>query len=74
MLRVELALVIVEGTGRRRGSLRGLRWLDWDFDKPAVRWRAEFDKQRRDRTIPVSCTLADQVKALRLSLEAVGDG
>lgn len=42
--------------------------------KAAVRWRPEFDKRRRDRTIPVPRELADQVKALRLRLEVVGDG
>lgn len=52
-LRMELALLIVEATGRRIGSLRGLRWADWDFERPAIRWRAEFDKRRRERTVPI---------------------
>ena len=73
-LRMELALLIVEATGRRIGSLRGLRWADWDFERPAIRWRAEFDKRRRERTVPIPRELADHAKALRIKLEAFGDG
>jgi integrase len=73
-VRMELALVIAEATGCRRGNLRGLRWADWDFDQPTVHWRAEFDKRGYDRVMPVADGLAAKVKELRLQLEAFGDG
>jgi integrase len=72
-LRVELALVIAEGTGRRLGAIRGLRWSDWDFERATVRWRKEFDKKKYERIAPVDRDLADRVKCLRLKLEAFAD-
>jgi integrase len=73
-LLLELALIIVEATGCRLGSLRGLTWADWNFEVPAVRFSAEFDKRKRGRTVPVTRELAEAVRALRLQLEAFGDG
>jgi integrase len=73
-LRIELALVITEATGCRLGSLRGLRWADWNFEAPSVRFRPEFEKRKRGRTIPVTREVADEVKSLQLKLEAFGDG
>ncbi|MGH7358470.1 MAG: hypothetical protein ACREJR_06625 [Candidatus Rokuibacteriota bacterium] len=50
--RLELALVLAEATGRRLGAIRGLRWADLAKDPPAITWRAEYDKRRREQAPP----------------------
>jgi integrase len=62
---VELALVLAEGTGRRIGSIRRLRWSDISFDPPAILWRAEFDKRHREQLVPIPESLAVEIKAAR---------
>jgi integrase len=49
----ELALVLAEGTGRRIGSIEKLRWEDLDWAAQTIRWRAEFDKKRREAVVPI---------------------
>jgi integrase len=71
---LELALVLAEGTGRRIGAIRRLRWSDFSHDPPTIRWRAEFDKRRREHRIPIPDSLAAEVRAVRLRLAVVGDG
>jgi integrase len=73
-VRVELALVLAEATGRRIGSIRGLRWADINFNEPSITWRAEFDKRRREQTIPIPTELADELRSFRAQLGAFGDG
>jgi integrase len=46
-VRAELALVLVEATGRRAGSVRQLRWEDLDFAAAEITWRAEADKKHQ---------------------------
>jgi integrase len=70
--RVELALVLIEATGRRRGAVLHLAWDDIDFERQTIRWRAEGDKQRREWVIPMPVTLADELRASRRKLGAVG--
>lgn len=65
-MQLELALVIAEATGRRLGSIRQLRWHDWDFESNTVRWRAATDKKRHDAVIPVPESLINEVKAFRV--------
>jgi len=71
--RLELALVLAEGTGRRIGSIRRLRWSDIGFDPPSILWRAEFDKRRREQRVPMPEALAAEIKTARARLAAVGD-
>lgn len=52
-LKLELALVLAEATGRRLGSIRQLRWEDVDFNASTIRWRAEADKKGREWVVPV---------------------
>lgn len=65
---LELALVIAEATGPRIGSIRQLRWDDWDFERHAVRWRGATDKKKHDAVIPIPEALVNEVKALRVKL------
>jgi integrase len=73
-VRMELALLLVEATGRRIGAVRWLRWEDIAREPPAITWRKEFDKRRREQTIPIPASLADEIRALRAKLGAFGDG
>jgi integrase len=72
-VRLDLALVLAEGTGRRIGSIRQLRWGDINFDPPSIRWRAEFDKKRREQVVPIPEALASQLKGARVRLAVVGE-
>jgi integrase len=73
-LRLELALVLVEATGRRIGSVAALRWEDVQQDPPAIRWRAEHDKKGRDAVIPIPVELLNEIRRLRAQLGAFADG
>ena len=57
-----------EATGRRLGSIRQLRWDDWDFERCTVRWRGATDKKGHDAVIPVPQSLVNEVKAFRIRL------
>jgi integrase len=72
-IRLELALVLAEGTGRRIGSIRQLRWSDISYDPPSICWRAEFDKKRREQVVPIPAGLASEIKAAQVCLAAVGE-
>ncbi len=65
---MELALVLAEATGRRIGSIRQLRWDDFDFSAGTIHWRADADKKRVDWTVPVPSTLLDEIKRFRVKL------
>ncbi len=36
-VKLDIALVLAEATGRRLGSIRQLRWDDWNYDNNTVR-------------------------------------
>lgn len=67
-VRMELALVLAEASGRRIGSIRQLRWDDFDFSAATVHWRADADKKRMDWTVPLPSTLLDEIKRYRVKL------
>lgn len=73
-IRLELALVLAEATGRRIGAIAGLRWGDVDFTTPAITWRAEFDKRRKEATIPIPASLAEELRNFRVKLQAFDAG
>jgi integrase len=66
-------MVLAEATGRRIGAIRRLRWSDCSFDPPSIRWRAEFDKRRREQVVPIPQTLVTEIKTFRVRLAAVGN-
>lgn len=51
-LKLELAMVLAEATGRRLGAIRQLRWDDVDFSRGTIRWRAETDKKGKSGSYP----------------------
>src|SRR5258705_12843140 len=48
-----LLMKLMDWTGRRLGSVRNLRWDDFDFEKKTIRWRAEHDKKRKTWVVPM---------------------
>jgi integrase len=71
-LRMELALVLAEATGRRLGSIRQLKWEDVDFTKQLIRWRAEADKKRKEWVIPIPSHLSEEIRSFQRRLGVVG--
>lgn len=71
-LRAELALVLLEATGRRRGAVAALRWQDIDFEKQQITWRAEYDKKRTTWTTRYPRELVEEIRAFQSRLSAVG--
>ena len=65
---VDLALVIVEATGRRIGSVRQLEWPDLDLTSARIRWRAAADKKRKEWWTPITPVLVDEVKRARAAI------
>lgn len=70
-VKMELALVLAEATGRRLGSIRQLRWEDLDFQRNTIRWRAEFDKKGKEWVVPMPNSLADELKEFRKRLGTI---
>lgn len=71
-IKVELALVLAEATGRRLGSIRALRWEDVDWTQGTIRWRAAADKKRKEWIVPTGEALLGELRNFRRQLEAVG--
>ena len=70
-VKMELALVLAEATGRRLGSIRQLRWEDVDFERGTIRWRAEFDKKGKEWVVPMPASFAEKLKQFRKRLGAI---
>lgn len=64
-LKLELALVLAEATGRRLGSIRQLAWPDIDFTGNAIHWRAASDKMKKDWRVPMGEKLPGELKSFR---------
>lgn len=71
-IRMELALVLAETTGRRLGSVRALRWEDIDYGRQRITWRAEADKKGVEWVVPLPPALADELRGFQRTLGAVG--
>jgi len=67
-LKLELALILAEATGRRLGSIRQLQWSDVDFKANTIRWRAETDKKGREWIVPAPAQLMADLRSFRLRL------
>jgi integrase len=73
-LKLKMALVLAEATGRRLGSIRQLEWSDIDFDSESIHWRASTDKKGKAWRIPMPGNLRDELRTFRLSLGGVFGG
>lgn len=71
-IRAELALVLLEATGRRRGAIMGLRWSDLDFRKNQITWQPESDKRRKTWVVSYPRVLFEAVRDLQRRIGVVG--
>jgi integrase len=69
--RLDMALFLAEATGRRQGSIVGLRWEDFDFAKGTVLWRAEHDKKGKEWLVPMPLPFMEEMKQFRQRFSAV---
>jgi integrase len=67
-LKLKLALVLAEATGRRLGSIRQLQWEDFDYKASTIRWRAEADKKGVASTVRIQPALRDEIRAFQVKL------
>jgi integrase len=67
-LKLDLALVLAQATGRRLGSIRQLRWDDVNFSTGKIQFSAAADKQRRESEVPLPEPLLAELRAFRVAL------
>ena len=58
-------IVCALDTGMRRGEILSLRWSDVDLDALTIRVRAMNTKTLRDREVPITDRLANELRSLR---------
>lgn len=69
-------LILAVYTGRRLSAVLGLRWSDWKPDVGtygALRWRADTDKLRRERVVPVHPEVRGALEVWRQDQPGIGD-
>jgi integrase len=67
-----LLITLMDTTGRRLGSVLGLKWDDLDFKSGTIRWRAELDKKRRTWVTPMPSRACDALQAHRKAHPGIG--
>ena len=67
-----LLMKLMDWTGRRLGSVRNLRWDDFDFEKKTIRWRAEHDKKRKTWVVPMPKKAEQALLEFRAKHPAIG--
>ena len=72
--RFELALVLAHETGHRMSAIRRLRWVDLDFGRQLVRWRAENDKIAFDHVTPLTEVALVQLQRAQREQATIGEG
>jgi len=70
-IRLQFALWLAEALGRRRGSIVGLHWADFDLRRREVVWRAESDKKDKEWKSPLSDEHVVRVELFRQALGGV---
>jgi integrase len=71
-VKIELALVLAEATGRRLGAIRQLQWDHVNFEAAEITWVADFDKKGVEWVTPVPARLLDELRVFRKMLGAIG--
>jgi integrase len=67
-----LLITLAHTTGRRIGSILGLRWDDIDFEKEEIHWRAEHDKIGRTWVAPLPRRVRGPLLAYRMAQKCIG--
>jgi integrase len=67
-LKLELAVLLAESTGRRLGSIRQLSWEDFDYNRGTIRWRAQADKKGVASIVPIPPVLRDEIRSFKVKL------
>jgi integrase len=70
-VRLELALFLAERTGKRVGSIRHLRWEDFDHARGVLSWRAESDKKGYDWSVPMPSEFFETVRGFQRDIGAI---
>lgn len=70
--RMGFALFLAERTGKRLGSIRQLRWEDFEFERQVVYWRAEADKKGYKWEVPMPTDFFEAVRSFQREIGAVG--
>ena len=70
-VRMEFALFLAERTGKRVGSIRHLRWEDFDYARGIVSWRAESDKKGYDWQVPMPSDFFETVRGFQGDIGAI---
>ena len=71
-VRAEVALVLLEATGKRRSSIVGLQWSDFDYAVQRVTWRPEHDKKRKTWVVPYPASFFETVREFQRRLGTAG--
>ena len=71
-IRLQLALVLAEATGRRIGALRQLTWEDVDYASPSITWRADADKMGVLWTIDLEASSIAGLRQFQGRLSGIG--
>lgn len=71
-VKVELALVLAEATGRRLGAIRQLRWEDVDFAHAEITWRADSDTKGVMWVVPLPDVLLEELREFQRRLGTIG--
>ncbi len=64
-LRLEIALVLAEATGRRIGAISQLTWANIDLRRGFISWPAETDKTGISSRIPMTKNLQSELRSYR---------
>jgi integrase len=59
----------MEATGKRRGSIVGLQWQDFDFATRRVTWWPEHDKKRKTWVVPYPADFFETVREFQRRLD-----
>jgi integrase len=70
---LKLALIVAEGTGRRRSAWRNLFWDDSRFDAGTIHWRAAHDKQGYEQVVPMTDSVQQALSAAQRAQQTIGN-
>ncbi|MEO6332062.1 MAG: tyrosine-type recombinase/integrase [Gemmatimonadaceae bacterium] len=69
---MEFSVFLAESTGKRLGSIRQIRWEDFDHEGHIVNWRAEADKKGYNLAITMPVSFFEAVRRFQREIGAVG--